>query len=203
MAMSIAALLPMVDNIYVYGVPYSLRGIKPALRWALILSKTTLSRSATHITCSLVLHSSSSLFLRSPHLLPASLATMPQPLHAAPVQFLWVFSLLCVTVTCLLTHNPKANSAQGTAILSTIGISLSDLNVLLGLTCSPIDVVGVGSGNSCDGSTVSCSNGLVVSALYVALLASQLKFSFRAVLASVVCPSLLKHCSTAAQDLVA
>ena len=57
----------------------------------------------------------------------------------------------------------KANSDAGTGILKSIGVSLSDLNVLLGLTCSPITVIGVGSGNSCSGTTVSCSNGVVLS----------------------------------------
>ena len=57
----------------------------------------------------------------------------------------------------------KANSAAGAAILKAIGVDLSDLNVLLGLTCSPITVVGVGSGTECGGTTVSCTNGVVVS----------------------------------------
>ena len=56
----------------------------------------------------------------------------------------------------------QANSAAGTAILKSIGISLSDLDVLLGLTCSPITVIGVGSGDTCSGTTVSCSSGIKV-----------------------------------------
>ena len=59
----------------------------------------------------------------------------------------------------------QANSAAGAAILKTIGVDLSDLNVLLGLTCSPISVIGVGTGSACSGTTVSCSNGVVVSDL--------------------------------------
>ncbi|THH00204.1 hypothetical protein EW026_g2265 [Hermanssonia centrifuga] len=51
-----------------------------------------------------------------------------------------------------------AGSASGTAILKSIGVVLSDPSVLLGLTCSPISVVGVGSGASCDASPVCCEN---------------------------------------------
>ncbi|KAI0812429.1 hydrophobin-251 [Irpex lacteus] len=54
-----------------------------------------------------------------------------------------------------------ANSAAGAAILKGLGVDLSNLDVLLGLTCSPITVIGVGSGSECSGSTVSCSNGVV------------------------------------------
>ncbi|EKM53918.1 uncharacterized protein PHACADRAFT_257417 [Phanerochaete carnosa HHB-10118-sp] len=59
------------------------------------------------------------------------------------------------------TSTESANSAAGAAILKSIGVVLSDPDVLLGLTCSPISVVGVGSGSECSGSTVSCSDGIV------------------------------------------
>ena len=74
-----------------------------------------------------------------------------------------------VRVSCLhpiaSSHSTlsQANSAAGAAILKAIGVDLSDLNVLLGLTCSPISVVGIGSGSECSGTTVSCSDGVVVS----------------------------------------
>jgi hypothetical protein len=61
------------------------------------------------------------------------------------------------------THSQrKASSEQGSALLGLLGIDLTDLNVLLGLDCSPITAVGVGSGNTCNTNTVSCSNGIVV-----------------------------------------
>ncbi|KAI0093278.1 hypothetical protein BDY19DRAFT_923062 [Irpex rosettiformis] len=63
--------------------------------------------------------------------------------------------------TACCDSTESANSAAGSALLSLLGIDLSDLNVLLGLTCSPISVVGVGSGSECSGTTVSCSNGIV------------------------------------------
>ena len=57
----------------------------------------------------------------------------------------------------------QASSAEATKLLGLLGIVLDDLNVLLGLSCSPISVVGVGSGSECSGTTVSCSDGVVVS----------------------------------------
>lgn len=64
---------------------------------------------------------------------------------------------ICVWSLC-------AESAAGTALLGLLGVVLDDLNVLLALDCSPVSVVGVGSGSACSGTTVSCSNGVVVSA---------------------------------------
>ena len=48
-------------------------------------------------------------------------------------------------------------------ILGLLGIDASTVSGLIGLTCSPISVVGVGSGSACSGTSVSCSNGIVVS----------------------------------------
>ena len=42
-------------------------------------------------------------------------------------------------------------------------IVLGDLTGLIGLTCSPISVVGVGSGSECSSNVVCCSNTQVVS----------------------------------------
>ncbi|KIP11842.1 hydrophobin, mutated [Phlebiopsis gigantea 11061_1 CR5-6] len=64
------------------------------------------------------------------------------------------------TDACCSSTTP-ANSAEGAAALKSISVVLSDLNVLVGLTCSPITVVGVASGSTCSGTTVSCTNGVV------------------------------------------
>lgn len=58
----------------------------------------------------------------------------------------------------------QSQSAAGAAILKSLGVVLQDVNALVGLDCSPISVVGVGSGSACSGTTVSCSNGVIVSA---------------------------------------
>ncbi|KAI0346263.1 fungal hydrophobin [Trametopsis cervina] len=52
----------------------------------------------------------------------------------------------------------QADSASASSILSSIGVVLQDPSVLVGLTCSPISVVGVGSGSTCDASPVCCEN---------------------------------------------
>ncbi|KAH9915289.1 fungal hydrophobin [Epithele typhae] len=74
------------------------------------------------------------------------------------------FAALAVATKC--TTGPvqccesleSANSAAGYAILAAIGATLQNTNVELGLKCSPIDVVAVGSGNTCTTNTVCCKN---------------------------------------------
>ncbi|THG97952.1 hypothetical protein EW026_g4145 [Hermanssonia centrifuga] len=60
-----------------------------------------------------------------------------------------------------LNYLVKSDSAQGIAALSSIAVVLSGLAVPIGLDCSPISVVGVGSGSACDSDPVSCSNGVI------------------------------------------
>ncbi|KAH7884679.1 hydrophobin 2 [Phlebopus sp. FC_14] len=53
------------------------------------------------------------------------------------------------------------NSASDPSViplLGLLGIDLSDLNVLVGLTCSPITVIGTGLGGSCSADPVCCEN---------------------------------------------
>ena len=52
-----------------------------------------------------------------------------------------------------LTH---LNAYSFSAILQ-LGIVVQDLNVIVGLTCSPLSVIGIG-GSSCDAQTVCCEN---------------------------------------------
>ena len=42
----------------------------------------------------------------------------------------------------------KASDPAAAAILASIGVVVQDVNALVGLTCSPVTVVGVGSGDS-------------------------------------------------------
>ncbi|KAI0648528.1 fungal hydrophobin [Trametes meyenii] len=52
----------------------------------------------------------------------------------------------------------SANSVSGSAILGLLGVILQDLDVLLGVNCSPLSVVGIGSGNACSATTVCCQD---------------------------------------------
>ncbi|KAI0093401.1 fungal hydrophobin-domain-containing protein, partial [Irpex rosettiformis] len=54
-----------------------------------------------------------------------------------------------------------ASSSTGNALLDLLGIVVTDLEVLLGIDCSPISVVGVGSGSTCNASPVCCENNAV------------------------------------------
>ncbi|CAL1699884.1 unnamed protein product [Somion occarium] len=63
--------------------------------------------------------------------------------NTAPIQ-------CCDTVT-------KADSAAAAGVLGPLGIVVQDVNVLVGLTCSPISVIGVGSAG-CSASPVCCQD---------------------------------------------
>lgn len=52
----------------------------------------------------------------------------------------------------------SSSSAQAGLLAGLLGIVLGDLTGLIGLTCSPINVIGIGSGNACSSNTVCCSN---------------------------------------------
>ena len=69
-------------------------------------------------------------------------------------------SSLDKTLTCFL----QSNSNSANVLLGLLGIVLGDITGLIGLGCSPITVVGVGSGNACSANAVCCTNNNVVSA---------------------------------------
>ncbi|KAF7789954.1 hypothetical protein EIP86_000902 [Pleurotus ostreatoroseus] len=52
----------------------------------------------------------------------------------------------------------KASDPSAAKILASIGVVVQDVNALVGLTCSPITAIGVGSGNSCSANAVCCEN---------------------------------------------
>ena len=59
----------------------------------------------------------------------------------------------------------QASSASGSALLGLLGIVIEGLDVLLGVQCSPITVVGVGSSGTCSGTVVCCEDNAVVRTL--------------------------------------
>ena len=61
--------------------------------------------------------------------------------------------LLGLVSASKLTH---LNAYSFSAILQ-LGIVIQDVNVIVGLTCSPLSVIGVG-GSSCNTQTVCCEN---------------------------------------------
>ena len=59
----------------------------------------------------------------------------------------------------------QSNSAAGSALLSLLGVDLKGVTAQLGLGCSPISAIGVGSGKACASNAVCCQNNNVVSVL--------------------------------------
>ncbi|THU90445.1 fungal hydrophobin [Dendrothele bispora CBS 962.96] len=64
----------------------------------------------------------------------------------------------CTTgpIECCDSVQPASSDAVS-KVLATIGVVLQDVNVDVGLTCSPVSVIGVG-GNSCSASPVCCED---------------------------------------------
>ena len=53
-------------------------------------------------------------------------------------------------------------------LLGLLGIVIDGVDALLGLECSPITIVGLGSGNACSANVVCCENNSIVSVYMVA-----------------------------------
>ncbi|KAI0750503.1 hydrophobin [Fomes fomentarius] len=61
------------------------------------------------------------------------------------------------TLQCC-SSTQSANSTSIAPILAGLGIVIQDVNALVGLGCSPVTGVGVGTGNACSADTVCCDN---------------------------------------------
>ncbi|KAI0708783.1 hydrophobin [Cerioporus squamosus] len=69
------------------------------------------------------------------------------------------------TIQCCQS-TAKASDPAAAGILKSIGVVVQDVDALVGLTCSPITVIGVGSGDACDAQAVCCednSHGSLIS----------------------------------------
>ncbi|KAJ8081736.1 hypothetical protein PM082_007582 [Marasmius tenuissimus] len=82
---------------------------------------------------------------------PSNMQTRTAQCNTGPIQ-------CCNTVT-------KADDPTASKLLGLLGVVLKDLNVLVGLTCSPITVIGGGNGG-CNATPVCCednSHGTLIS----------------------------------------
>ncbi|EIN05028.1 fungal hydrophobin, partial [Punctularia strigosozonata HHB-11173 SS5] len=75
----------------------------------------------------------------------------PQPTTTQPASQCNTGSIQCCNSV------QKATDPSASALLGLLGIVLSDVDVLVGLTCSPISVIGAG-GNSCSANPVCCED---------------------------------------------
>ncbi|KAI0777707.1 fungal hydrophobin-domain-containing protein [Trametes elegans] len=55
----------------------------------------------------------------------------------------------------------ESNSDSANLLLGLLGIVLGDLTGLIGLNCSPLSVIGIGTGNACSSNAVCCTNNNV------------------------------------------
>ncbi|KDQ62778.1 hypothetical protein JAAARDRAFT_190058 [Jaapia argillacea MUCL 33604] len=77
-----------------------------------------------------------------------------------------LFSILAVATAQSCNTGPiqccdtveEASSPAAAGILASLGIVVQDVTALVGLTCSPITVIGVGSGSACSAHPVCCTD---------------------------------------------
>ncbi|KAI0343784.1 fungal hydrophobin [Trametopsis cervina] len=54
-----------------------------------------------------------------------------------------------------------ASSPAGSLLLGLLGLVVNGVDVLLGINCSPISVIGIGSGSTCEAEPVCCQDNAV------------------------------------------
>ncbi|OCH89174.1 fungal hydrophobin [Obba rivulosa] len=68
----------------------------------------------------------------------------------------------CTTGPIQCCDSTETSSSPAAAnLLGLLGIVLEGVDVLLGIDCSPITVIGVGTGSSCSATTVCCEDNAV------------------------------------------
>ncbi|KAJ3486629.1 hypothetical protein NLI96_g4092 [Meripilus lineatus] len=67
-------------------------------------------------------------------------------------------------VQCCDSLQTAGNDPATTMLLGAIGVSVTDVNALIGLTCTPISVIGLGQAG-CNTSPVCCENNNVGGAI--------------------------------------
>ncbi|OCH93162.1 fungal hydrophobin [Obba rivulosa] len=92
----------------------------------------------------------------------ASFAVLAMPLLAVatPVELIARQDQQCSTgsIQCCDSVQDANSGGVVATLLGLLGIVAGDITGQVGLTCSPITVVGVGSGNACSANTVCCSD---------------------------------------------
>ncbi|KAI0330323.1 fungal hydrophobin [Cubamyces sp. BRFM 1775] len=89
-----------------------------------------------------------------------ALAALPILAAATPLAVRGGDSCSTGPIQCC-NQTATTNSASGSAILALLGINAQDVDALIGLQCTPITVIGVATGNSCNAHAVCCTNNNV------------------------------------------
>ncbi|EJF63708.1 fungal hydrophobin [Dichomitus squalens LYAD-421 SS1] len=94
-----------------------------------------------------------------PRVAAFALVALPLLAAATPLEGRGEPASSCSTgpVQCCNTVTTASDPAAA-GILGLLGIVLQDLTVAVGLSCSPISVIGVGTGNACSANAVCCQD---------------------------------------------
>ncbi|OBZ77312.1 Hydrophobin-3 [Grifola frondosa] len=90
----------------------------------------------------------------------AAISFLALPLLAAATPVLRRDSCNTGSIQCC-NSTTTADDASVSALAGLLGVVLGPVEGLIGLGCSPISVVGVGSGSACNASPVCCENNSV------------------------------------------
>ncbi|OSD08038.1 fungal hydrophobin [Trametes coccinea BRFM310] len=90
----------------------------------------------------------------------ATVLALPLLAAATPVELEARQTCSTGAIQCCSTVE-SASSVSGNFLLGLLGIVIGDITGLIGLNCSPLSVVGVGSGNACSANAVCCTNNNV------------------------------------------
>ncbi|KAI0755679.1 fungal hydrophobin [Fomes fomentarius] len=97
--------------------------------------------------------------------LALAITAMPLLAAANPIEARYTKTCSTGRVQCCDT-TATAGSGKGSSVLGLLGIVLDDTNIVLGLQCTPISIIGAGLGGSCANQAVCCqdnSHGSLVS----------------------------------------
>ncbi|KAH9896890.1 fungal hydrophobin [Cubamyces lactineus] len=89
-----------------------------------------------------------------------ALAALPILAAATPLAVRDAGSCSTGPIQCC-NQTASSNDPAISALLGLLNIDAEDLNVLVGLECTPITVIGVATGNSCEAQAVCCTNNNV------------------------------------------
>ncbi|KAI0653911.1 fungal hydrophobin [Cubamyces menziesii] len=89
-----------------------------------------------------------------------ALAALPILAAATPLTARGGDSCSTGSIQCC-NQTADSNDPAVSTLLALLGINVQNVNALVGLQCTPITVIGVATGNSCNAHTVCCTDNNV------------------------------------------